>query len=249
MDLQALIEQITELVVARLSTAGVAASASAGGPPFVVVMGDGERGGEQLSTVLRAVSRLGGRATVVPSALWPRVRLEASIDPAVAVVDAPPAWSGLIAEARAVIVPNLSLNEVAGLGLLIGLTPATAALMAALVEGRPTLAASDDAALVVAQAARVPRAVVEGAAAYLARLAAMGVRLVESPRLGDEIVLVSAPSPAAPSARAGRNVLTADDVERMMRGGARVIEVAAGTIVTALAHEVARAGGAEIVVR
>ncbi len=47
----------------------------------------------------------------------------------------------------------------------------------------------------------------------------------------------------------GRSVLTHGDVETLLRGGARTIEVAPGTIVTPLARDTAGAAGVEIVVR
>lgn len=251
MDLDALIEEITELVLARLgrvSHGGV--GGRAGLPQTLIVMGDGERGGELLAIVIRAALAVGGRVAVVPSALWPRERIAhvATVDGVVRVVEAPAVWGPLIAESRLVLVPNLSLSELSAFTHLLSLTPSSGALLAALVEGRTVLAGGDDVNLYAVHAARLPKALVEAARACVSKAAAMGLKVVEGQRLADEVQAGSAV--VAPSAGGtGRDVLTRDDVETMLRGGVTSIEVAAGTIVTPLASEVARAAGAEIRIR
>lgn len=246
MDLQALIDEITELVVAQL---GVRSPVAATGPQVLVVMGDGERGSEQLLVGLKGLVRAAGRVSVVPSRVWPRTRLDGVGDVA-RVIEAPPSWVRLVQESRAVVVPNLSLHELSGLSSLLTLTPASAAVMEGLIEGRPVLAGNDEVNFLSVHAARLPKAVVEGMRGHAARVAAMGVKLVEGMRLADELTLASAPpAVASTNGRIGRNVLTREDVEVILRGGSLTIEVAAGTIVTPLAHEIARAAGAQIVSR
>lgn len=253
MDLQALVDEITELVIAQLGRVSHSAGpGSSGLPQTLIVMGDGERGAELLSTHIRASIASGGRVAIVPSASWPRARIAhvATPDGRVRVVDAPPAWGALVTESRVVLVPNLAMSELSAVTRLLHLTPASGALLAALVEGRAALAGGDDIHLYAAHAARLPKALVEAARACAARAAAMGVKVMEAKRLADEIlVAASPPSPANGTLSGARDVLTRDDVEAMLRSGVATIEVAAGTIVTPLALEVARAAGADIVVR
>lgn len=253
MDLQALVDEITELVIAQLGRVPHLAAAGASSlPRTLIVMGDGERGGDLLSTHIRASIAAGGRVALVPSASWPRQRIAHASTPdgRVRVIDAPPAWGALVAESRVVLVPNLAMSELSAVTHLLHLTPASGALLAAVMEGRAALAGGDDIHLYAAHAARLPKALVEAARACAVKAVAMGVKLVEAKRLADE-VLVALSTPAVPSlaSSGGRDVLTRDDVASMLRGGVATIEVAAGTIVTPLALEVARAAGVDIVAR
>lgn len=258
MDLQALIDEITELVMHQL-TAVEPRSAADGGArsarsssAFVVAMGEGERGAELIGVHVRELRKAGARVTVVPSAIWPRARVERALsaEAGTQVLEAPPAsWSGLLRESSALVVPNLALHELAALSHLLSATPATAAMLAALLEGRTVVAGNDDIQFLTVNAARLPKAILEGVRGYVAKVGAMGVRLLEGAQLS---AALSAPSNAvrtASSAAQGRNVLTREDVESYLRGGASTIEVAAGTIVTPLAREVARQSGVEIVFR
>lgn len=251
MDLEGLIDEITELVLAQLERAGHSAgSVHAALPQTVIVMGEGERGGDQLAAHIRTALAAGCAVSLVPSALWPRTRIAhaATADGRVRVVDAPPAWEPLLAQARLVLVPNLAVRELASAVNLLGFTPASAALTAAIAEGVPVLAGADEVHRLTSRAARLPKGLVERLNAYVAAAAGMGIRLAESGRLPDEMAVAGAPRTASPTAASGRDVLTADDVERVLRSGASTIEVAPQTIITPLAREVAQAGGVDIVV-
>jgi hypothetical protein len=246
-DVAALIDEITDLVVRRLAATG---SASSSAKHVLFVMGDGERGCEFLPAQVRAVHFAGVGVHAVPSASWPRERLERVLPPeALARIhEAPPTWNDMLTNCHGVLIPNLSLNELGCLSMLVGLTPSTAAAAAALIEGRPVLAGGDDINFLTVNAARLPRAVAETVRGNAARVVSMGVRLLEGQRLVEEASTLWQPPVTAPSS-ARRNVLTREDVESLLRGGTAVIECSAGTIVTPLAQEVASAAGVQIVFR
>lgn len=253
MDLEGLIEEITELVIRQLG--GISSMSPVGlTKPVahtVFVMGNGERGVEHLAVQARVLTKAGGRITFVPSASWPRDRIEGALPAGTRarVLESPPrAWSSLLEGCQALVVPNFSLHELAGLSSLLGVTTAADGIMAALVERIQVLAGADEAYMFLnLNAARLPKALLEAVRESVSRVGAFGVRLLEGQRIAQALASVGQPDQKPSVPTRVRNVLTREDVEILLAGGASTLEVTAGTIVTPLAQEVARQAGAEIV--
>lgn len=275
MDAERLIEQITELVYSQLtggappngqvtdprarvadlalavlsSTTPVAEAPAPSRGQLLVVMGEGRRGMETLSGQIKPHAK-SHRVVAVPSETWPAARVKPALGlDEVHIVDRPPRdWTELAKGSRAVLVPNLTVNSAAGIALLAGLEPCSAAVVAALIEGTPVVAGCDELSFLSMNAAHLSKPFLEVMRTHVSRVQSLGVQLVEMKKLGEELARLTDPK-AAPSAGRGRNVLTAEDVDTMLRSGLKVIEVAANTIVTPLAREVARSAGVEIVGR
>lgn len=273
MDSERLIEEITELVYRQL-TGGASQAGSEGpavtppvlkplppadpAPPpngsVLFVMGEGRRGLELLPAQVKTILKESVRLVVVPSDTVPASRVAGvlgDVGGALRVLERPPsAWHELVRDSRAVIVPNLTVHAAAGIALLAGLEPCAAAAIQALIEGRPVLAGCEEVNFLTMNAAHLAKPFLDVLRGHLNTVQSLGVRLVEMKTLGEEVAgrLRTHKGGAAGEGR-GRNVLTKDDVETLLRSGARAIEVANGTIVTPLARDEATAAGVEIVFR
>jgi len=251
-DFERVIEEITQLVFQQLSgdtpeTPAAVAIPEEPKAQVLFAMGEGRRGAEAIP----ALARFAGNARIVavPSSSWPAARLQ-SVLPGARVLDRPPGhWDELVKGSRAVVIPNLSVNALAGIALLAGLEPCAAAAVQGLIEGKPVLAGGEDVNFLTLNAAHLSKPLQDILRGHIATVQGLGVRLVEMKVLGEEIErCLQNRTPAAGIGR-GRNVLTRDDVDTLLRGGHRVIEVAVGTIVTELARDAARDAGVEIVMR
>ncbi len=249
MNLQALVDEITEMVCEQLGANGLSALSAPGVAPVLVVLGEGRRGLDHLGSQARAATAGGERVALVPSATSAAAELQriVEMDRGVTVLETPPPWSTLVEHCRVLVVPNLSLNELAAISLLLTPTRASAAVQAALLEGRPVLLGSDEISFLSVHAARFPRALMETVRAYVEKVTSMGARLLEGQLIPEELVASRSPGTEPGRVSRGREVLTRDDVVTLLRSGARSIEVAVGTIVTPLAREVAQSTGVEIV--
>jgi hypothetical protein len=271
-DLERLIEEVTELVFRQLAVAhgngGVAGGTAAVVPletaaariaqepvRVLMVMSEGRRTLDALAAQLRLIADCASHLTIVPCGSFSRLRVEALLPQGGAmqvdfVEKPPPSWDALVRDSRVLLVPNISLNALSGISLLAGLEPCAQAAVQAFIEGRPVVAGCEDINFLTMNAAHLAKPFLEILRQRVSAVQSLGVRLVEMKQLGAEVgKLCGSKASLNGSAGRGRNVLTREDVETLLRAGHRSIEVAGGTIVTPLALEVAKSAGIVIEIR
>jgi len=195
---------------------------------------------------LRALHALPYRFTLVPGAGLGADELSARVGPLSGGVRAalPANPYEFIRNYQLLVVPFLSVADLSRIALLLVEGAVPQAVFAALTEGVPVLAGGE-AARFHAIAPQMSRGAGLVLHRHLETVKGFGVRMVEPGSLGEEITGALAgaaglrgalsPSPG----RAGRPVITKDDVWEAHRNHERKLHLPAGAIVTALARETA----------
>lgn len=239
--MDALIESITELVLAELSREH----------PLPVASQPAERkrklllcpvpGGELSAPVWEALRGLDVAWSVAVWPGFPASAVDASLghkpwSPATGAPD------DLVHQFEAVVLPVLNLDLLPRLALLLGDTPPVQLAVAALVQGVPVLAAPEEVDRFRRHAARLPAGLLAVVQQHLRAIEALGVRLLPARALAQEL----SGSLAVGSASRGRDVITQEDLLAAVQAGQQLFEVASGAIVTPLALETARQRGIEV---
>jgi hypothetical protein len=241
MDAQRLVDFITELVVRELQSAAEIPTGEVRVQGVLVVCGNGERNMEELPAQLRDIEAI----TVIPSAAWPRERIAALLGSRTGLTIAtqpPPDWAAAIRDCQAVLLPNPTWHDFVALALLSGHESGVAAALQALIENRPVVAVASDVNFLLRHAAHLQKPFLGVLRSHVSTVQSFGVHCVEMASVGAELK----PGSRLATTQRGRDVLTRDDVDGMLASGAKRIEVAHGTIVTALAREVADRAGVPI---
>jgi len=157
-----------------------------------------------------------------------------------------------LAESDAVLVPALGWVEAAKLALGLADTPPLQMVFAALAAGLPVIIGRDGCLPSLPTLAGAGRAGARSAMAqmfdaYLQRLESFGARLVPAASLASEVMAALAPTPVSPSVptQGPKQIVTGEDVLRAMETDHRIV-VPKGSIVTALAADLAKAKGVAI---
>lgn len=149
----------------------------------------------------------------------------------------------LVRSVQAVVIPSLTLELLPRLAILLGDIPPVQMAVAGLVQGVPVLAASEEPDRFRRHAARLPSGLVAVIQQHLRTVEGLGVRLLPAQALAQEL---SGQSVAAPTQSRGRDVITQEDLLQAVQAGTKVFEIAPGAIVTPLALETARIRGIEV---
>ncbi len=160
------------------------------------------------------------------------------------VVSPPEVWDDLVRSVEAVVLPCAPLDLLARTALLLVDSPPTAAVVAALIQGVPVLAGGDDAERLTRHSSRIPGGLLAVVQGHVRTVQGMGLRLEPPARIAAE--LSGGVCRPAHSVSGGRDVVTNEDVLAALQAGRQVLEVASGSIVTALARETATRSGIEV---
>ncbi len=160
------------------------------------------------------------------------------------VVPPPEVWDDLVRSVEAVVLPFAPLDVLARTALLLVDSPPAAAVVAGLIQGVPVLAGGDDAERLTRHSSRIPGGILGVVQGHVRTIQGMGLRLEPPAQIATH--LAQGVSRLAGSASGGRDVVTNEDVLAAAQAGLSVLEVASGSIVTALARETANRNGIEV---
>lgn len=158
----------------------------------------------------------------------------------------------LLASCDVVVVPGIGWMEAARLALGLADAPGLQVVFAALVAGLPVVIASEGCLPAITvkgssqQKAR-RQAIVQLFEGYVQRLRSFGARLVPVSSLATAVEAALAPASVASPARAAgpKQIVTGEDVLRALEASQAIV-VPEGSIVTALAADLAKAKGVAI---
>lgn len=160
------------------------------------------------------------------------------------VVSPPEVWDDLVRSVEAVVLPFATLDVLARTALLLVDSPPVAAAVAALIQGVPVLAGGDEAERLTRHSSRIPGGILSVVQGHVRTVQGMGMRLEPPARIATR--LSQGVACLAGSVSGGRDVVTNEDVLAAVQAGQKVLEVATGSIVTALARETANRNGVEV---
>ena len=248
-----LIQLITDMVMAEV-TRGEGSSPS----PQVMAASAGEqaRGGRRLLLVpapapVVSLDSLLAALRAVPGISWTAVRVAGVCEKRVANalgtvrwIDPPLLWDELIHSMEAVVLPVFRLEVISRTALLLSDIPASAAAVAAVIQGVPVLAWAHEVDLLKRASGRLPGPFLSLFYQHLRSVEGMGIQVLETAALVNRLgARVAAPASAADK---GRDVITVSDLEAAARAGQKVLQLVPGTIVTPLARDMAKQMGIEV---
>ena len=159
-------------------------------------------------------------------------------------IDPPSLWDELIHSMEAVVLPVFRLEVVSRTALLLSDIPASAAAIAAVMQGIPVLAWAHEVDQVKRASGRLPGPFLSLFHQHLRNVEGMGIQVLETAALVSRLgVRVAAPASAAGK---GRDVITVSDLEAAARAGQKFLQLVPGTIVTPLARDMAAQMGIEV---
>ncbi len=251
MDQNSLVALITERVVEELVRAAAGGGTSGAAQPDpsapgrrVLLCGAPGAAAEASAwSPLRAVA--GVRWVAVDWPGYPAARIVKGLGRVPdEVVPPPEVWDDLVHSVEAVVLPCAPLDVLARTALLLVDYPPAAAVVSALIQGVPVLAGGDDAERLTRHSSRIPGGLLAVVQGHVRTVQGMGLRLEPPARIAAE--LTGGVTRSANSVSGGRDVVTNEDVLAALQAGKKVLEVAPGSIVTALARETAARGGIEV---
>lgn len=257
-----LVQLITELVMAELNRGAGTTSAPGlpAGPPASAVS----------AAVAAAPSSRQRKVLLVPAPVgdshadpvwqglaglsnvaWTAVRVPGVNDskltlPGVRWIDAPPVWDELVHHQHAVVLPVFRLDTLSRLAVLLGDTPASAAAIAAVMQGVPVFASAFEADRLKRSSGRLPGPFLSMFHQHLRTVEGMGVQVLEAAALVQRLGAAGPTGSAAAVANRGRDVITVADLEAAARAGQKTLQVTPGAIVTPLARDTAAHMGIEV---
>jgi hypothetical protein len=155
----------------------------------------------------------------------------------------PSSWGGLLGNVQLVVVPFLPLAFIAKLANLIADEPCLAAAAAALLEGKPILAGSEDINFMNLHSARMPKGFVEVWQGHVKTVNTLGLQLMDMRNLEGELRRSSG---GMLYGTAGKQVITRDDIVAAHEAGRTSLDYGRGTIVTPLARDLSDQLGVEL---
>lgn len=246
----ALVQRITDLVMAELGHASPSPAASPS-PGEAVASARVGAGGRKLLLVPDAGDDpLWARLPALAGVVWTAVRSPGVSEarfPSARWIDPPSVWDELVHGMSAVVIPALKLHTLSRVALLLGDAPASAAALAGIMQGVPVLASAQEVERIRRASNRLPAPFLSLFHGHVRTVEGMGVALLEPDRLLARLA-GQAPLAAAgvSSAARGRDVLTVADLEAAQRAGQTRLQLTPGTIITPLARDTAAQLGIEV---
>lgn len=157
-------------------------------------------------------------------------------------VDPPAVWDSLVAEHEAVVLPVVRLEVLSRIALLLGDIPASAAALAAVMQGVPVLASAFEVDRLRRAQGRLPGPFISHFQQHVRTVEGMGISFLAAEALVAR--LEHKQQPVGPSR--GRDVITVADLDAAAQAGQKVLVVTPGTIITPLAREKAAQMGIEV---
>ncbi|QJW46232.1 flavoprotein [bacterium BFN5] len=269
MDTEALVQYLTGEVLKQLKNfeAGHAQSPAAGrsGKVLAIFTG-GTIGLDQAMTELRSIQAIAAEITVVLSKAAEQIvgtaKIQENLGGHVQIVTSQSAYPGkILREADVVLVPVLTQNTAAKVAYTLADTMPSTMIMQALMLGKPVIAAENaadphDDWRVKGNMGLSSPGLTQALKSNLQKVAEYGVKVVKVNCLAEQTRQVIGIESAAqvepavvPAAPAKKAVLAASTIKEAARRGDKTLTVAAGTVVTPLALDVAREYQIEVVFR
>ena len=199
---------------------------------------------EPLWLALREISDLGWLLVRTPGVCLDQAR-QALGGGKIQEIDPPSSWDDPVSRVEAGILPVLTIDLMARLGLLLSDQPAAGAAITAIVQGKPVLACASELNQVRRSSGRLPGGFLSVFHQHVRSLEGLGVQVLEPPALANQLGRTKAASAPTASAR-GRDVVTVEDLEAVARAGQKKMMLSPGTIVTPLARDKAAQMGIEM---
>jgi hypothetical protein len=251
MDLDQLVEQITDMVMARLSADAGEESAPLKEVPVsrdrdrserhvrgIIVFTESRPQLEEFSGHIRALSSMPISWTLIVSRDMQTAASVRELQPLKAqiVETLQPSWHDIIVASDFLVVPVLTVTLCSKIAHLIADDVPSQVIMAALLERKPVIVGAEEIAFFNRFSAQLPKPLVAMLNGTLEIVRSMGVK--EVPLMGIESEIKRLIGQSGSPAR-GRNVITKADIEAALGEGKRGLEFLRGTIITPLAREYA----------
>ena len=251
MNTKALIDEITDIVISRISEKKIESTV-----PFEhvkktlsVVLTALSDNTDSLISELRKLSHVcdflffvskdccAKRAELISNSLKGRIFF-----------DLPPNWKSMVCNFSAVYVPVFDMSLCSKTAMLIPDCLASKLLVQSLIEQKTIFAGSEELTLLKSVSARLPKALLSVFSANLNSVMSMGIREVSLSQISKVLEAFFKDSDISVSVRPN-NVITKEDIDQALKEGAKVIELRSGTIVTPLAKDYAQSLNLNIIFR
>jgi hypothetical protein len=254
MDLDHLVEQITDMVMSRLSaemqeeyaperqvpvkSASADAISSERLLNGIIVLTERRPQLEDFYEQIRTFAGMPISWTVILSPAFPSPEPEHELHPLkIQVIETlPEAWRGMIVSADFIVVPILTMTLCSKIAHLIADDQPSQVVLAALMESKPIIVGAEEITFLNRFSAQLPKPLVSVQNSTMEIVRSMGLREVPLKSLESEIKRLMA---RVSSFGRGANVITKTDIEAAVREGKTKLEFMRGTIVTPLAREYA----------
>lgn len=200
----------------------------------------GDSHGDPLWEALAALSDVAWTAVRVPGVSEAKISL-----PGVRWIDPPLVWDETVHGQHAVILPVLRLETLSRLAVLLGDTAASAAAIAAVMQGVPVYASAHEADRLKRSSGRLPGPFLSLFHQHLRTVEGMGIQVLEAAALVQRLGTARGAGQVTVANR-GRDVITVADLEAASRAGQKTLQVTPGSIVTPLARDTAAQMGIEV---
>jgi len=253
MNLHSLVDEITDIVISRLSVAEKASENTAvlnsGKKKTAVVLTSFSENTDLLVGELKKISDLCDFLFFVSTdCCQKRAEFISAELKAKLFLTLPENWKKMVSEFSIVFVPVFDLFLCSKTALLIADDVPSKIVLQSLLENKTIFAGSEEFTLLKSLSARLPKTLLSVFSSHLNSISSMGIKEVSISKISLELRAFLENSGDKAFVRPN-NVVTKEDVDLALKEGVKVLELRSGTIVTPLAREYAQSLDLKIIFR